>query len=80
MNTNEFIKLELLKRRHGLLNEQKLIYDIQGYSLKCDYNIRKLLQNNYFTFDIKIFDHVSKFWKEHNFMKASEKNLAISKI
>ena len=46
MNTNEFIKLELLKRRHGLLNEQKLIYDIQGYSLKCDYNIRKLLQNN----------------------------------
>ena len=75
MNTNEFIKLELLKRRHGLLNEPKLIYGIQKYSLKCDYDIRKILEKNYFTFDIKIFDHVSKFWKEHNFMKASGKKI-----
>ena len=33
INNDEFVKLELLKKKDGLLKKSRISYDIQGYCL-----------------------------------------------
>ena len=53
--------------------QPRTIYDIKGWCSKYNNDIGKLLHNSTFTFYIKIFDHVTMFWKQQIFMIASQK-------